>query len=42
MENKVKGKRYGVRNSDWYCRYCSDGYQYYRYDNQYRADRKET
>ncbi len=38
MENKVKGKGYDVGNNSWSHRYCSDGYQYYRYHNQYREN----
>lgn len=35
MENKVEGKKYGVGNNRGNCWYCSDGYQYHRYVNQY-------
>lgn len=42
MENSVKGKRYDVGNNSRYCRYCGNGYQYHRYNNQYLTDFKET
>ena len=42
MENNVKGKGYDVRNNDWDYRYCSDDYQHYRHNNQYRTILTET
>lgn len=42
MENKVKGTRYDIRNNSRYYWYCSDDYQYHRYNDQYHTDRQET
>jgi len=40
MENKAKGKRYDVGNNSRTHRYCSDGYQYHRHNNQYHKEFK--
>jgi hypothetical protein len=33
MENKVKGTGYDVRNNNWHCQHCGNGYQHHRYYN---------